>query len=126
MVSGRPPPLTFLGANSVSLEKGFVEAPIFVSQSCLFFWIVGANSGGLEKGCLGFLEDFANFSLDLSPIFFSKKVLRKVPPAFFGEFISQFFLDMGKYPLILLYICLPIFSSKKVLWKVPRTFPQQC
>ena len=92
-VSGRPPLLAFLRA----------------------------DSAGLEKGSPGSVEGSPNFSSHLSPSLLLKRFCGRSPQLFFA-FVSQSSLVMWKVPLTLLYICLPIFSSKKVLWKVPPNF----
>ena len=52
---------------SASKKVPWRVPPTFVSQSCLFFWDLGANSAGLKKGSLGSVEGSPNFSLNLSP-----------------------------------------------------------
>ena len=104
-VSGRPPPLAFLGANSVGLEKGSVEGS---PNICLPVLSVLLGPWGKfrwpRKRFSGFCGRF---------------------PQLFFTFVSQRSLVMWEAPLTLLYFCLPIFSSKKLLWKVLPTFVSQ-
>ena len=62
--------------------------PTFVSQSCLFFWDLGANSAGLEKGSLGSVEGSPSSSVHLSPNFVFETGSVEGSPKFFPNRVN--------------------------------------
>ena len=81
-VEGSPNSCAHLSLN-ILFEKGSAEgSPNIVSQACLFFWVLGANSAGLEKSSLGSVEGSPEFSFFLSPSLLFEKGFVEGSPNF--------------------------------------------